>query len=195
MSSKKENQHGLVPLPNGRYKSVPKESVASTEIWRSGVAVCLAALISCSSTVMAQSPESPVVLSATQQQFLRDVVLTPVLRVGDLASPVKEALRALFKERAFAMAEPDAEFQVTDVVMKQGLPFRRLIIAACSADRCLVHYERGGIAHVYNVALFALTSGAATFEWGGLIRGRVSDLSALREQVLNGAVDTRVFFW
>jgi hypothetical protein len=160
------------------------------------VSVFLVAMFSvCSPVAMAQSPEPPFVLSTAQREHLKGEVLTPVLHVGDLPPSVREGLRALFKERAFAMAEPDAEFQVTDVIIKRGLPFRRLIIAACSSDHCLVHYEKGGIAHAYNVVLFALNRETAAFEWGGLARHRQSDLAALREQVLNGAVDDRIAYW
>jgi hypothetical protein len=160
------------------------------------VSVLLVAMFSvCAPAVMAQSPEPRVGLSAAQREHLKGEIMTPVLHTGDLPPSVRDGLRVLFNERTFEMAEPDAEFQVTDVVLKRGLPFRRLIIAACSADHCLVHYEKGGIAHVYNVAWFALRNETAAFEWGGLLRHRESDLAVLREQILAGAVNDRISFW
>jgi hypothetical protein len=48
---------------------------------------------------------------------------------------------------------------------------------------------------VYNVVSFALKTETAAFEWGGVIRRPEPDLTALREQVLNGAVDDRIAFW
>jgi hypothetical protein len=71
------------------------------------------------------------------------------------------------RRRLLELAEPGAEFQVTDVIVKPNLPIRRLILSRCSSDHCVVYYERGGIAHTFSVVLFRIDKGgAAQFEWG-----------------------------
>src|SRR5579863_3429324 len=48
------------------------------------------------------------------------------------------------------IAEPGGAFSATDVPVP-GAPGRRLIFAACNSRLCLIHYERGGIAHFYEI--------------------------------------------
>ena len=72
---------------------------------------------------------------------------------GWLALPlgVRDELQTLFASQTLDIAEPGAEFQVTDVIRKPDLPIRRLVAAGCSIDHCIVYYERGGIAHTWHV--------------------------------------------
>src|SRR5579863_9190373 len=66
------------------------------------------------------------------------------------------AVRASFikstGEKSFSMAEPGAEWQVTDVISNRELPGRRLVNVALSSPFCIVFYEIGGIARSYRVA-------------------------------------------
>jgi hypothetical protein len=80
---------------------------------------------------------------------------------------VRDGLQTLFGSQTLDIAEPAAEFQVTDVIVNPKLPIRRLVAAGCTIDYCLVYYERGGIAHTWHVALFHWTPAATRFEWGG----------------------------
>ena len=63
------------------------------------------------------APSPPPVLSAALRSHLKTEALAPVSRVEDLPPAVKEALRVLFKADSLEMAEPNQEFQSTDVVL------------------------------------------------------------------------------
>src|SRR5262245_33597568 len=51
------------------------------------------------------------------------------------------------------IAEPGNKWEATDYITNAKLPRRRLIWAASDGDYCVVHYERGGIAHSYHVLI------------------------------------------
>ena len=86
-------------------------------------------------------------------------------------------------------------FQVTDVAGARALPIRRLVAAGCSADHCLVYYERGGIAHTWQVALFHWTPAATRFEWGGVAPGGLMTIDDVRKAVLSGAIKSSNKDW
>jgi hypothetical protein len=94
------------------------------------------------------------------------------------------------------IAEPRAEFQATDVLLKPNLPIRRLVAAGCSNDfYCLVYYERGGIAHTWHVALFHWTPDETRFEWGGAAPGGLATIDAVRKAVLSGQIKSQAGPW
>ncbi|MGA8574599.1 MAG: hypothetical protein WB609_02785 [Candidatus Cybelea sp.] len=70
--------------------------------------------------------------------------------------------------KGWEMAEPGGAFSATDVPVP-GAPGRRLIFAACNAALCLLHYERGGIAHFYEILALSLGSNGWTAIWN--VRG------------------------
>jgi hypothetical protein len=106
-------------------------------------------------------------LSPALRAHVQDERFEIVTSIRGLPLGVRDGLQTLFGSRALDIAEPGAEFQVTDVVVNPKLPIRRLIAAGCSTDHCLVYYERGGIVHTWQVALFHWTPAATRFEWGG----------------------------
>ena len=108
---------------------------------------------------------------------------------------VREGLQTLFGGQALDMAEPGAAFQVTDVVGNPKLPIRRLVAAGCSIDHCLVYYERGGVAHTWQVALFHWTPEATRFEWGGTAPGGLASIDDVRKAVLSGAIKGPNTLW
>ena len=75
------------------------------------------------------------------------------------------------------------------------LPIRRLVTAGCSTYYCLVYYERGGIAHTWQVALFHWTPAATQFEWGGTAPGGLATLDNVRNAILSGAIKSPNKFW
>jgi hypothetical protein len=81
------------------------------------------------------------------------------------------------------IAEPGAEFQVTD-----GSQFALPSVGSssrCSYDNCLFYYERGGVAHTWRVALFHWTPDATRFEWGGTASGGLVTIDDVRSAVLS----------
>jgi hypothetical protein len=101
---------------------------------------------------------------------------------------VRDGLQKLFGTPSLDIAEPGAEFQVTDVKGNANLPIRRLVSAACSQDHCLVYYERGGIAHTWQVALFHWTPAETRFEWGAPAPGGLATIEDVRKAVLAGTI-------
>jgi hypothetical protein len=75
------------------------------------------------------------------------------------------------------------------------LPSRRLVVAGCSYDHCLVYYERGGTAHTWRVALFHWTPDATRFEWGGIAPGSLTTIDAVRSTILSGAIKDPAGLW
>jgi len=101
---------------------------------------------------------------------------------------VREELPTLFRSNSLDIAEPGAAFRATAAILQPNLPTRRLVMAACSIDHCLVYYERGGVMHTWHVALFQWTPAATRFEWGGSAPAGLKTIDDLRKTVLSGAV-------
>ena len=126
---------------------------------------------------------------------LRTAKLMPIASVTALPELARLGLAALFRSTQLEMADPDGEFQVTDVVTKPNLPARRLAAAGCSAEHCIIYYERGGIAHTWTVVILKIQKSPAEFVWGGSAPRGLADLAAVREALLNGRVDGRRNYW
>jgi hypothetical protein len=86
----------------------------------------------------------------------------------------------------WTMAEPGGAFSATDVPVP-GAPGRRLIFAACDPTLCLIHYERGGIAHFYEILALSLSSKGWTAIWNARGSKPLANLHALRALLENRA--------
>ena len=109
-----------------------------------------------------------------------------VTSIRGLPLGVRESLQTLFKSPSLDIAEPEAEFQATDLIVTPRLPSRRLVAAGCSADHCLVYYERGGFVHTWHVTLFHWTPAATRFEWGADAPGGLATIGEVQKAVLSG---------
>jgi hypothetical protein len=70
------------------------------------------------------------------------------------------AVLDLFPAERGGLAEPGADWQATDVVMQGShLPTKRLIWAVAGPDSCVVHFESGGIAHMFHIRVISLKNG------------------------------------
>ena len=118
-----------------------------------------------------------------------------VTSIRGLPLGVRDELQKMFGSKSLDIAEPGAEFQVTDVIAERILPIRRLVAAGCSTDHCLVYYERGGIAHTWQVALFHWTPAATRFEWGATAPGGLATIDNVRNAILSGAIRGPNRFW
>ena len=81
-------------------------------------------------------------LSGALRAHVKDERFEMVTSIRGLPLGVRDGLQTLFGGQALDIAEPGAEFQVTDVIVNPKLPIRRLVAAGCSTDHCLVYYER-----------------------------------------------------
>jgi hypothetical protein len=133
-----------------------------------------------------QAAPSPA-LSDALRGHVKNEQFQIVASIRGLPLGVRDALQTLFGSPGLDIAEPGAEFQVTDGV-GNGLPIRRLAVAGCSTDHCLVYYERGGIAHTWQVVLFHWTPAATRMEFGGTAPGGLTTIDGVRKAVLSGAI-------
>jgi hypothetical protein len=147
------------------------------------------------SAVVSGGQSVPPILSEALRAHLKGEQFSVVTSVRGLPLDVRSGLQTLFRSQTLDIAEPGAEFQVTDVIVDPKLPIRRLIAAGCSTDHCLVYYERGGIAHTWQVALFHWTPAATRFEWGGTAPGGLTTIDDVRNAILSGAIKSPARFW
>ena len=122
------------------------------------------------------------------RSHLNDDRFEVVTSVRGLPLGVREGLQTLFRSAVLDIAEPDAKFRATDIVLEPNLPTRRLVLAACSIEHCVVYYERGGIAHSWHVALFHWTPSATRFEWGGIAPGGLKTIDDVRKAAVGGSI-------
>lgn len=138
---------------------------------------------------------TPAALSGALRDHVKDGRFQIVTSIRGLPLGVRGGLQTLFGSQTLDIAEPAAEFQATDVIVKPSLPIRRLVSAGCTMDYCLVYYERGGIAHTWHVALFHWTPAATRFEWGGTAPGGLATIDDVRKAVLSGVIKGPATLW
>ena len=156
---------------------------------------CAIGLSLCSAVCAAGQTAPGAALSSALRDHLKAERLDMVTSIRGLPLGVRDALQALFGSQTLDIAEPGAPFQATDVVVTPKLPVRRLVAAGCSADHCLVYYERGGIAHTWHVVLFQWTPAATRFEWGGRAGAGLASIDAVRSAVLSGSIKSASADW
>lgn len=157
----------------------------------SAIGVILASAVCAGSQAVA-----PVSLSPALRDILKGGRFQIVTSVRGLPLGVRDELRTLFGSETLDIAEPRAEFHVTDeIVVNPNLPHRRLAAAGCTIEYCLVYYERGGAAHTWHVALFHWTPEATRFEWGGAAPGGLKTIDDVRKAVSSGLVQSPATAW
>ena len=148
-----------------------------------------------SSAVTCSQAAPNAALSEALRAHLKDERFGIVTSIRGLPLGVRESLQTLFKSPSLDIAEPDAEFQATDLIVTPRLPSRRLVAGGCSADHCLVYYERGGIEHTWHVALFHWRPAATRFEWGGTAPGGLATIDDVRSAILSGGIKGQAGLW
>jgi hypothetical protein len=133
---------------------------------------------------------APAVLPEALRAHVKDDRFDAVTSIRGFPLGVRSGLQSLFGSFELDIAEPGGKFQVTGTNVTSGLPIRRLVAGGCSTDHCFVHYERGGTAHTWHVALFHWTPAATKFEWGGIAPGQLATIDEIRKAVLSGAIKT-----
>ena len=150
---------------------------------------CAIGVSLCSALVTGSQAAPTVALSEALRDHVKNERLEIVTSIRGLPLGVREGLQTLFGSQSLDIAEPGAEFQATDVVGNPKWPIRRLVAAGCSTDHCLVYYERGGIAHTWQVVLFHWTPAETRFEWGASAPGNLRTIDGVRNAVLSGAIN------
>ena len=167
-----------------------------SQAWMRRTQLLCAIVVSLWSAVAAESQATDAdALSGALRAHVQDERFQISTSIRGLPLGVRDGLQTLFASRALDIAEPGAEFQVTDVIVNPKLPIRRLVAAGCSTDHCLVYYERGGTDHTWHVALFHWTPAATRFEWGGTAPGGLATIDDVRNAILSGRITGQAGFW
>lgn len=113
--------------------------------------------------------------------------LTPVDRFTALPTAIQAGHFTVDGVAAsgWKMAEPGGAFSATDVPVP-GAPSRRFIFAACDATLCIVHYERGGVAHFYEILALSFTPKGWTASWNVWGKKPIATFDAFASSVRNG---------
>ena len=111
-----------------------------------------------------------------------------VTSVRGLPLGVRDGLQTLFGSQTLDIAEPEAEFQVTDVRSNPTLQIRRLVAAGCST-RSLPRLLRARRhrPHVAGGAI-SLDTGGHSIRVGGVAPGGLKTIDDVRSAVLSGAI-------
>jgi len=152
-------------------------------------------VLSCGLGANGQSADPSPATPDAVRAHLRSEHFSPLTTVAALPAGLRQALSQLFNAPTLDMADPGAPFQATDVMITPRLPARRLVAAGCSADHCLVYYERGGFAHTWHVALFHWTPAATRFEWGADGPGGLATIGEVQKAVLAGELKGSIGPW
>lgn len=144
---------------------------------------------SLSSGVIACNRQSPsLAVSRALLDHLEEEQFGIVTSLRGLPLGVREALQALFASQWLDIAEPDEEFQAAGASVRSRVPSRRLVLAGCSNDHCLVYYERAATTNTWHATLFNWTPAETRFEWGGDARGGLTDIDDVRKALLAGDI-------
>jgi hypothetical protein len=136
------------------------------------------------------------VLSTQEKKHVLDGQFTTVRSTQKMPQSLKLAFAAATGQRQFALANPGQKYQVTDVILEPGLPFRRLMFAGESGKDWFIHYEHGGIGHNYAVLVFREGEGRVQLRWGGAGSEGARDLDDLRKKIAAGDFrDDAVYYW
>ena len=156
--------------------------------------LCAIGVSLCSAVAAGSQAPNDGALSGALRAHVQAERFQRVTSIRGLPLGVRDGLQTLFGSGALDIAEPGAPFQVSDVVGKPKLPIRRLVAAGCSSDHhCLVYYERGGIAHTWQVALFYWTPATTRFEWGGIAPRGLASVDDVRRAILAGWMKAKVW--
>jgi hypothetical protein len=137
------------------------------------------------------------ILSSQQRQHILDGRCTVIPSTTSMPKTLKDSFANVTTEQSFALADPGADYQDTDVVSRPGLPSRRLLFAGSCDDRWFVFYEHGGLGHNYAILIFRSDSnGLPQFLWGGVGFQHARNLDQLRAAVASGKfADDKNYYW
>ena len=105
----------------------------------------------------------------------------PIDKMENLPAPIRAGAFSVDGTSAagWKISDPGGPFSPTDVPVP-GAPGRRLIFAACDPQLCLLHYERGGIAHFYEILALSRAGNAWDVVWNARGPKPLVNLDALR---------------
>jgi hypothetical protein len=134
-------------------------------------------------------------LSADLRAHLQTEELGLVTSLRGLPLGVRGALQTLFSSRTLDIVDPTAPAQAAAATSQS--PLRRLVVAGCAIDHCLVYYERGGGGGDVTplAALFHWTPDETRFEWGGIAPRNLKSIDDAKAWMLSGVVASPPKAW
>jgi hypothetical protein len=151
-----------------------------------GLCVCLAFAGSIQTLCWADVTKLP---AEDRRSLLETSHFHEVHSTADLAP----AIVALCADDRGKLADPDQNWNATDVVTDPTLPWKRLIWAAVGNNYYVVHYERGGIDHSFHILVAKLPrDDAKPAEVWHAVGHRLNDYPAFLDALRNGKLDDRV---
>jgi hypothetical protein len=125
-------------------------------------------------------------MSESERQHFLDGDFRIIKDARALPGPVLETFTEQGGSRLL-IANPGKNFIAGDVIYDSSVPRKRLIFAGIAGEKCFVHYEQGGIAHMYVLVLFNATSSSAVKSlWRGYCGGPAANISELRADLVRG---------
>lgn len=157
--------------------------------------LCVIATVLFSAVTHGRQATPPAALSEALRAHLTNDRFAIVTSVRGLPLGVRNSWQALFGSNTLDVAEPGDNFGINDVRGDSGLPPRRMAVAGCSPDHCLVYYERGGVDHTWQVLLFHWRPDVTRIEWGGMAPRGLTSIDEVRKAVLSGQIREPPTLW
>lgn len=125
-------------------------------------------------------------LSSSEKSQLLSSEFEPIKNTGELPKSVAEHYNLLKDKNV--MAEPGQNWSA-GCTGPADVPRERLIFAGKTKDRCLVFFERGGIAHFFLIQLFDLSGDQAKLLWGAYVRPQIKTIDDLKKALKAGTIE------
>lgn len=123
-------------------------------------------------------------LSTDQKQRLFDGDCRSVNSTDGLPIAIQNAFASITQDKPFALANPGARFNATDVI-EPGLPRRRMVYAGACENRWFIEYEKGGIGLSVQVMVLRLEQNSDVhFVWGGWSFRSAAPFAALQTAIV-----------
>jgi hypothetical protein len=126
-------------------------------------------------------------LSAGHVANIHAEAMAKVDSVRELPDTVQHALRSAFGQSWLPVADRQVP---AGTIWSPWSRSRRLLVAGCGPDHCLVHYEQSRfVSLTFQVVVFGLNPDNAQVEWSGNVRQPLNGLAELRHVVRQRAVE------
>lgn len=128
-------------------------------------------------------------LSTDQKRHLFDGACRSVNSTDALPITIQNAFASITQDKPFALANPGARFNATDVI-EPGLPRRRMVFAGACENRWFIEYEKGGIGLSVQVMVLRVEQNSDVhFVWGGWSFRSVASFAALQTAIVSDAFE------
>jgi hypothetical protein len=140
----------------------------------------LTLLSSCAGAVYAEDVDTVHNLSPAEKAKFVNAKFRPITKVKALPEKIAEDLGADGKDKNMSDV---GENWASGCVGDANLPHQRLILAGTAGDRCLVYFERGGIAHFEVMRVYQFSDKTAKIVWEKHCNKRYANIDAIKQAI------------